>query len=239
MIHYVKHQEIDKAKWDACMEQSLQTTIYGYANYLDSVCEQWDALIEDDYFAIMPLPYRKKMGITYIFPPSMTQQLGVFSSQLISESKVQKFLEAIPSKFKFCRINMNHGNILNGGNYTTNSHTNLELSLDKPYEELYGLFSENTQRNIKKAAKFNLSIHKDGNVSNLIQLFKENKAQDLDVLPADFYTCFEKAYKMLSEKNQAEIWEVRQNDALLAGAFFGNAKDKIYFLFCKISLVQY
>ena len=231
MIHFVKHQEIDKAKWDACMEKSLQATIYGYSYYLDSVCEQWDALIEDDYIAIMPLPFRKKMGITYIFPPSMTQQLGVFSSQLISESKVQEFLDAIPSKFKFCRINMNHGNMLNGGNHTTNTHTNLELSLNKPYEELYGLFSENTQRNIKKAAKFNLSIHKDGNVSNLIQLFKENKAQDLDVLPADFYTCLVKAYKMLSEKNQAEIWEVRQNGALYAGAFFGYAKDKVYFLF--------
>ncbi len=231
MIHYIKHQEIDKAKWDACMEQSLQATVYGYSYYLDSVCEQWDALIEDDYIAIMPLPYRKKMGLTYIFPPSMTQQLGVFSSQQISESKVQAFLEAIPSKFKFCRINMNQGNILNNENYTTTSHTNLELFLDKPYEELFGLFSENTQRNIKKAAKFNLSIQKDGTITKLIQHFKENKAQDLGELPDDFYTCLEKLYNMLSERNQAEIWEVLQNGVLLAGAFFGHAKNRVYFLF--------
>ncbi len=231
MIHYIKHQEIDKAKWDACMEQSLHATIYGYSYYLDSVCEQWDALIEDDYISIMPLPYRKKTGITYIFSPSMTQQLGVFSCQLISPSKVQEFLEAIPSKFKFCRINLNHGNILNRENYTAVTHTNLELSLDKPCEELFGLFSENTQRNIKKAAKFNLSIHKDGTITNLVQLFKENKAQDLDGLPADFYFCLKKVYKMLLEKHQAQIWEVRYNGALYAGAFFGYASNKVYFLF--------
>ena len=41
----------------------------------------WDALVEDDYVSVMPLPYRKKMGVTYIFPPTMTQQLGVFSHE--------------------------------------------------------------------------------------------------------------------------------------------------------------
>ena len=34
--------------------------------YLDASCDNWDALIADDYTAVMPLPYRKN-GENIIF----------------------------------------------------------------------------------------------------------------------------------------------------------------------------
>jgi dTDP-4-amino-4,6-dideoxygalactose transaminase len=65
---------------------ALNGNIYAYSWYLNNVCEKWDTLVEDDYVSVMPLPYRKKMGVTYIFPPTITQQLGVFSHENISEN---------------------------------------------------------------------------------------------------------------------------------------------------------
>ena len=48
--------------------------------YLDIVHENWDALMEDDYERVMPMPViTKNWRISYIFQPFFVQQLGVFS----------------------------------------------------------------------------------------------------------------------------------------------------------------
>ncbi len=231
MIHYLRHDKIDRNKWDLCIDHATNSNIYAYSWYLDCVCEHWDALVEEDYESVMPLPYRRKMRITYVFPPSMTQQLGVFSAHTISQTKLQEFIEAIPDKFKFCRINLNHGNTADAKLNNLTSHTNLELELDMPYQNLFELYSENTQRNIKKAAKFKLSINKKGNISHLIHLFSQNKAKTLDSLPEDFYPILRKVYKMLNGKNRAQLWEVYRGNELCAGVFFGFAQQKAYLLF--------
>ncbi len=41
---------------------------------------QWDALVLDDYQAVMPLTWRSKFGIRYLYQPAFTQQTGIFSA---------------------------------------------------------------------------------------------------------------------------------------------------------------
>ena len=63
MIQYLKHNEIDKKKWNDCIDHSVNNLIYSYSWYLDIVCPNWNALLEDDYTSIMPLTAGKKYGI--------------------------------------------------------------------------------------------------------------------------------------------------------------------------------
>ena len=59
-IKYLQHKEIDKAKWDACIEQAPNGLIYSYSWYLDAMSKHWDALVLKDYEAVMPLTWNKK-----------------------------------------------------------------------------------------------------------------------------------------------------------------------------------
>ena len=81
-IKYILREHIDEDKYNECITISKQSLIYGYSWYLDIVCDQWDALILDDYVAVMPIPWRKKYGITYVYPPLWLLQLGIFSKNL-------------------------------------------------------------------------------------------------------------------------------------------------------------
>jgi hypothetical protein len=74
------------------------------------VCENWDALIEDDYHAVLPLPRRKKYGIEYIFQPFYTNQFGVISREEVSVEKVNSFLQSIPERFRYVDIMLNSEN---------------------------------------------------------------------------------------------------------------------------------
>jgi hypothetical protein len=231
MIHYVRSKDIKYKKWDRCIEQSANGNIYAYSWYLDCVCEHWDALVEGDYDAVMPLPFRRKIGVNYVFPPTMTQQLGIFGRETISENKVQEFIAHIPPRFKYYEINLNHLNPVPDDKHTVTTHTNLELNLNLPYAELLKGFSENTRRNLRKTEQINIRVWKNGDIRNLLQLFKKSKAAEIKTLPGDFYKVVEKAAGQMINRHQAEVWEVSINVDVCAGVLFAFSHNRAYFLF--------
>jgi hypothetical protein len=85
------HKEIDKNS-GICIHHSINRILYAFSWWLDAVCPGWEALIEDDYRAVMPLTGNIKLGIHYLYQP-FTQQLGVSSDVL--KPRNQSFLAAI------------------------------------------------------------------------------------------------------------------------------------------------
>ena len=66
-IKYLRHQEVDKSKWDNCIDKADNGLIYAYSFYLDHMAKQWDALVLNDYEAVMPLTWNKKFGFYYLW----------------------------------------------------------------------------------------------------------------------------------------------------------------------------
>jgi len=61
-IQYLTNHEIDKVKWDECINSASNGLIYAYSFYLDHMSKHWDALVLGDYNAVMPLTWNKKYG---------------------------------------------------------------------------------------------------------------------------------------------------------------------------------
>ena len=106
-IKYIHREHLDEEKYNQCIDTSLQSKIYAFSWYLDIVCDNWDVLVLDDYEAVMPIPWRKKYGIKYVYPPFWVLQLGVFSNEVIDENE---FLTPLFNKFKFVELRMNTHN---------------------------------------------------------------------------------------------------------------------------------
>ncbi len=79
-ISYLRHENIDKKKWDNCIAHANNSLIYAYSYYLDAMSENWNALVMNDYEAVMPLTWAKKFGFRYLRQPVFTQQLGIFGN---------------------------------------------------------------------------------------------------------------------------------------------------------------
>lgn len=231
MIKYLPYNEIKRNKWDACIENSINGNVFAFSWYLDSACEQWDALVEDDYCFVMPLPYRKKLGFAYVFPPSLIQQLGIFSAFKITASKVEEFVKAIPPKFKYAEILLNHCNPVETLDITRQQHTNLELDLNRPYSELQRAYSENLRRNLKKIPENFFSIRKSENIDGLIGLFRSTRETKIGCLPKDFYQVLHKIFAAATNNSCKELWQVYSGDELFAGVLFVSGCHKAVFLF--------
>ena len=93
-IFYLEQENIDKQKWDDCIDKAGNGLIYAYSFYLDCMSKHWGALILGDYEAVMPLTWNKKYGICYLYQPFFAAHLGIFGNNL-SQTTVKTFLESI------------------------------------------------------------------------------------------------------------------------------------------------
>lgn len=232
MIRYLKYEEIDKNKWDECIKKSFNGNLYGYSWYLDIVAEHWEALVQDDYERVFPLTQGQKYGISYLYQPFFTQQLGIYSKNILSREIVSRFLESIPGKFKYMEILMNSYNKIDEDKYDVSPQINHELDLIKSYDNIYKSYSKNLKRNIKKAEKAGLTLDRNVRPENVVEIFRKNRGskikhlgeKDYKRLQRMMYTCI---YKGIAETYGA----FTPHNELCAGAFFVNINRKVIFLF--------
>lgn len=232
MIRHLTYEEIDKQRWDECISNSVNGIIYAYSWYLDIVCPSWEALVENDYERGFPLTGRKKSGINYLYQPCFSQQLGVFSKNILSEEIIENFIKAIPAKYKFVEINLNTFNKLNPAKYKLSPNLTHELDLIASYQTIFHHYSENTKRNIKLANNSALTFSTLANAEEIINLFRQNKGKEIQTLKEKDYISLKKLVSICLYKNIAHVKGVKTKDGkLCAGAIFIESNRKVIFLF--------
>lgn len=223
MVTHLKHSEINKLKWDGCISASICPLPYALAWYLDVVAPCWEALVLNDYEAVMPLPFRVKFGVNYIYTPRFVQQLGVFGKQGVN---VDAFIKAIPAKFKYVDVNLNEANTIDGI-----ANTNTLLSLNSSYNNLVAAFADNTKRNIKKAEKAGLQFKQLDNADEVVGLFRANKGKDVPFADDD-YKLLGGLIKAAKANNSVAVYGVADtSNRVCAGAVFLSAMGRHIFLF--------
>lgn len=226
MIQYLKRNEIDIEKYNQCIENSYNSRVYAYSWYLDIVADNWGVLVLNDYEAVMPLPWRSKYLIKYIYPPAWTQQLGIFSSKKIDEKLILKFIKSIPKKFKKVTIQFNSGNKFKNKN--TVERVNYILSLDKSYEEIYKKIKRDRKHRLSQSLKENMSLI-EGEIKDVVLLSKT--FYSYLQISEDHYSLLAK----LSELKNTFIISVHKKEELLGSVLFLIDAKRITYLFSVVS----
>lgn len=214
-------------RWDECLAQSRDGLVYAWSWYLDVVHPDWEALVENDYEAVMPLTGNRKFGINYLFQPFFTQKFGVFSKKEVSEAKIREFLEAIPATFEFAEFRLNG---VNAGAFKV--HRNIELALNQDYSAIAANYNSNTKRNLAKAKKEGLTIVEDAKPSVIIELFRKNRGKDIKHWGDTEYERLLDLVETAKSHGRCLVLSAQNTDnQIVAGAFFMMSHNKIVFLF--------
>ncbi len=231
MIQYLTHNQIDKKKWDATIAEC--GNIYAFSWYLDIVHPQWEALVEGDYQAVMPITGGKKFGINYLFQPYFVQQLGVFSKQPLTQEKTESFLKAIPSKYRFAEIRLNESNTFEKEVQGVEYHRNVLLDLNQDYESIHANYHQNTKRNLAKAKNNNLQLTNMVVPNQVVALFTANRGALLDKWGDAEYARLTALTEKAINYNHAFILGVTEEgfEELVCAAIFMKTAKRITFLF--------
>lgn len=229
-IQYLTNQQIDKSKWDHCIDNASNGLIYGYSFYLDHMAKNWDALVFHDYETVMPLTWKKKYGISYLYQPFLSAQLGVFGNTINAEL-MEGFLKAIPGKFKYLDICLNQNNVYALRDFDLYPRSNYVLDLNRPYDQLYNNYRENIQRNIKKAMQAGCSVQKGFDTEKVIALAVRQMKGHSKESEENIYR-FRKLYQLLHSKQMATTYGIisPKNEMVASCVFFFSHHRAFYIL---------
>lgn len=228
-IQYFTHKEIDKKKWDDCIDKAGNGLIYVYSFYMDHMSPGWDALVLGDYEAILPLTWKRKYGVYYLYQPFLTAQSGVFGKN-ITEQLLNNFIQAIPAKFKLIEISLNSGNRFNYAPGFSILRNNYVLNLNKPYKELQQAYSENIKRNIKKANQAGCTAQIDFAAEKVIDLaLKQMSGYHKE--SSENVERFSKLYQFLHAKQMATTYGILNNQQeVVASCVFFFSHNRAYYI---------
>ena len=196
-IQYCDRKEINIDKWNGCVKASANGLIYSYSFYLDAICNNWDAIIIDNYKAMMPLPWRKKAGIKYVYAPPFIQQLGVIGDHEIID--YPQLLEVLKKEFKYGDIFFNYSQAQLP--FAVLKKTNFILALNKPYENLKLQFSNDLKKNLKAAKGEELLIATNYDHRKVVTLFQESYSTRMPHVANSDYVKISLLCDHLKEKN--------------------------------------
>jgi ribosomal protein S18 acetylase RimI-like enzyme len=222
-IRRLSRPAIDVDRWDRCIAEAQNSLIYGYHYYLDHMAAgQWDALVFDDYKAVMPLPWRRKYGITYLYQPAFTQQTGIFSAQ---QCHIEAFLTAVTKNYRFAEIFLNYANNLP----TLKQHTNYILPLNAPYKQIAAGYKKDLVKNLKQTRA--LHYHHDSPPTLALETFRQQFAHRITSLKKEDFERFERLCGYLRERGQLLVRTVTDHEqTLLATALLLKDSKRLYLL---------
>jgi hypothetical protein len=199
-IRYLGRNEIDLEKWDHCILHAPNGLVYARSFYLDSMAENWSALVEGDYQRVMPLTWNKKFGFTYLYQPYFTNALGVFGNSDLP-FEISAFLNMIPEKYTYWDIDLNENNFVSNTNFKFNQYarTNYFLDLHDDYENLRLRYKRLANRMNKKATESQLQIIRNTEPVTIIDFYRKNYAGKQRSIKNSIYeklvSCMDFAFK--------------------------------------------
>lgn len=171
-IRYIENSKINRKKWDICIKEAINIELVAFSWFLDSVCDDWDALILGDYKAVMPLPFTRQGRLQVLKQPILTKHLGIYSTFFFDDFLAQRFISAIPPKFQSCNIGLSPftPTQLPTVDYTKRVY---EIDLISGFTSIKQQFSTDGLKRIEHAKKTGLRVKWELQPQKFLELLKK------------------------------------------------------------------
>ena len=227
-IQFLTRKEINIEKWNECIDNAPNGLVYAYSYYLDAMCNNWDAIILNNYEAVMPLPWRKKYGLRYVHQVAFIQRLGIFGNNFFGT--IDLIYKEAGKHFSFLHYNISEQVAIPKINLKKKQ--NFIIDLDNPYQKIKSSFDTDCIRNIKKAEERGCSFTNEISPDNVIHNFRAAYGLKNSNLKDDDYQRFINLLKEAKNRNTVDLSGVKNQDGLViySAAIFKDNKRLYYIL---------
>ena len=227
-------EEIDEQRWDNCVISSPFFRHYALTYYMDSACEFWMGLLDEDYSWVWPVPI-KKFPVSRVYQPLLSQQLGPYGAS-IDGQVVQNGLLFLKRHFAHIRIKLNDQFQQSQLIGELEQHQNFELDLSLPYT-IKG-YNRTVQSNLKKSEKAKLTIQSSNDFDSwCVETFKHSKGIEINALKDDFYIQVENVFKAFAERDSALCFTAFSEAEKVAQVLVLNSNNRLLFLFSASNII--
>lgn len=232
MLKWFKHHEIDKQKWDKCLQNAIFQNVYAQSWYLDAASPQWEAIVfmsaENDYWAVMPLPVKQFLFWKKVYTPFFTQQLGIFAAPNV-KIVWKDWLQILQKKYFSVQLQTHYQDLklLNVANFQVKQRHTYHLSLHQDYANLQQSYRRDRKKDLKRANS--LHIQEENNLLPLMQLFRQEKQHV--TFKSEHQKALLRIFEACSMRKKTLLLYAYHEGELVAGAFFVIFQQTITYLF--------
>lgn len=224
LIQILPATQIDKEKWDRCINESSNGLIYSYTDYLHAMSENWHGLVIDDYKVVMPLPWKRKFGIRYGYTPPFIQQLGLIG--MIDDINLQPILSSIHHFYLFADINFNFSNAAIQNSIPATQRTNLIIDLSQGYSLIQSQYKSDLKENIKKAG---MLTYTEDTIEQSVSLYQTQYSERMPHITGNDYKNFYGLCLSLQKKKQCITRTITdENNHVLSTAVLLKDNKRMY-----------
>jgi hypothetical protein len=229
-IQILHSKEIDPKKWDHCINNSSNSLIYARYHYLTNQCINWSGLVIDDYATVLPLPWKRKWGIRYLYAPAFIQQLGFFGN--FYELPISQIIDRIKEFAKFGDLFFNHQNLEIIPHLDYVEKTNYILDLNNSYPKIYSNYAQDLLKNLQKSEKYNLQYLQTVSIENTIEKFQINYQDRFPQFNSKTFQNLKHTCKELAENNQCFTRSIysETTDQVISTALLLKDNKRLYLL---------
>jgi hypothetical protein len=225
-LRYLERHELDDQKWNSTVGNAGNGNIYARSYMLDLMSPGWSSLVLNDYELVMPLTWRKKFGVRYLYQPPFLQQLGIYGSH--SDIHASLFVETAKKHFRFAEICLNH----RLADTRCEARQNFAIDLNKHYTTLAASYTDVHRKNLKRAANASLIYKSSQDHRGAIELSYGLYGKKSGVKKQ----AYEQLEKLAAQKPEhvmiREIWHQQECQA---SAFCLRDDNRIYFLLSAVT----
>ena len=226
-IAIVPSHSIDVAKLNACVANNENGLIYASTLYFNTITDNWHAIIINDYTAVMPLPWRKKWGIKYLYTPPFIQQLGLIGN--VDEATAQAIILLITQQFQYGNVLMNFNNSFIATQKSVLEKSNFIIDLNNSYEAIKNNYHTSVNYSISKAEKAGCTYVSADTVDEAIMPYKEFNSNNLLHVNETVYQKLTIIFEKFQQQNKVLIRKVTNNKNELLSIVLLLKDDKRYY----------
>lgn len=225
---------IDQQKWDALVLLA-GGPLYSTYHYLSSCEGFWEALILEEnnqYICAMPIPYRVKAGMKFIYQ----SPLACYLTPLITpdKSEARSFLNDFEnhlSHFRYApKFFLKYDSNLSSQDFQQIEHQGLSIDLRPSYSEISRHYSKHRMIRLKQTLKSNQQIICSTDIDTFFQLHETHTVPRIGSLSPDLRQRMHLLWKKLIDQQQAEIYFSQVNDQPIAATLIGKFGTTLYSL---------
>ncbi|MBK7800405.1 MAG: hypothetical protein IPJ53_14990 [Saprospiraceae bacterium] len=145
MWEWKSRKQINTVEWNVVLQESFESKIEWYSEYLDISCDHWGAFFNKQNNQRIPVAYnRKYFGLAKVYRQDFCQQLNIIGRNIPSESDWMSWKSALEKRFYFGAVQTPF--FFEGAK----ERTNLILDLDSYTQNGINGFSSHHKRSIEK-----------------------------------------------------------------------------------------
>ena len=226
-IQYLSGDEIDREKWDHCISTSPNGLLYNTSIYLDMLADNWNAVIIDDYKAVMPLPWRKKFIIKYHYHVPFIPQGGMTGE--FGDEMYRLLTRTIFRHIRYGDLVFNHANSEYALHIGAVPLVNMVLDLSVEFPHIHKTYHRDLEKNLRRSSRYPLEYSADNNIKLPVALFRKMYASRLPAIRSVDYERFTGLCLHLQKTGNAFVRKVLdERGKLMAVALFLKDQSRIY-----------